>query len=132
MITSLISVKPSLALSEGAISDPLFAVVLLRRQAAAPSSAAMMRAKPVGVNHLRAFGFGHYLSCISELVSGVAGNLDFENSMRQDDIEDKQVQSGKPVKWERRPGSSGHRSPARGATNARRYRDTVDYENPRN
>jgi hypothetical protein len=116
MITSLISVKPSLALSEGAISDPLFAVVLLRRQAAAPSSAAMMRAKPVGVNHLRAFGFGHYLSRISELVSGVAGNLDFENSMRQDDIEDKQVQSGKPVKWERRPGSSGHRSPARGAT----------------
>jgi hypothetical protein len=64
-------------------TNPLFAVALLRRQAAAPSSAAMMRAapKPVGVNHLRAFGFGHYLSCISELVSGVAGNLDFENSV---------------------------------------------------
>jgi hypothetical protein len=41
----------------------------------------MMRAapKPVGVNHLRAFGY--YLSCKSELVSGVAGNLDFENSV---------------------------------------------------
>src|SRR4029077_6043719 len=54
-------------------TNPLFAVALLRRQAAAPSSAAMMRAapKPVGVNPLRAFGFGHYLSCISELVSGV-------------------------------------------------------------
>jgi hypothetical protein len=64
-------------------TNPLFAVALLRRQAAAPSSVAMMRAapKPFGVNHLRAFGFGHYLSCISELVSGVAGNLDFENSV---------------------------------------------------
>jgi hypothetical protein len=60
-------------------TDPLFAVALLRRQGAAPSSAAMMRTapKPVGVNHLRAFGFGHYLSCISELVSGVAGTPRF-------------------------------------------------------
>jgi hypothetical protein len=60
-------------------TDPLFAVALLRRQAAAPVERRDYARRPQA--RLRAFGFGHYLSCISELVSGVAGNIDFENSV---------------------------------------------------